>query len=119
MLNFKAIWCILLPFGIPILWPFGIFCGHFSRFGMLYQEKSGNPVRMSPHPFRLPLLCQLLHSVRNVCFAIETTLSMAFSKLKHHLQRRFFFLCRYFKQLFRVGKLPTDKRRGRRRKSLF
>jgi hypothetical protein len=27
------------------LWPFGIFCGHlvyFSRFGMLYQEKSGN-----------------------------------------------------------------------------
>jgi hypothetical protein len=43
-----------------ILWPFGIFCGHlvhfvviwyilrsfwyiFPRFGMLYQEKSGNP----------------------------------------------------------------------------
>jgi hypothetical protein len=32
-----------------ILWPFGIFCGHlvyFSRFGMLCQEKSGNPVDM-------------------------------------------------------------------------
>jgi hypothetical protein len=29
-----------------ILWPFGIFCGHFGiffRFSMLYQEKSGNP----------------------------------------------------------------------------
>jgi hypothetical protein len=27
------------------LWSFGIFCGHllyFSRFGMLFQEKSGN-----------------------------------------------------------------------------
>jgi hypothetical protein len=31
-----------------ILWSFGIFCGnlvHFSRFGMLYQDKSGNPAR--------------------------------------------------------------------------
>jgi hypothetical protein len=29
-----------------ILWPFGIVCGHlvyFSRFGMLYQQKSGSP----------------------------------------------------------------------------
>jgi hypothetical protein len=29
-----------------ILWPFGTFCGHlvyFSPFGILYQEKSGNP----------------------------------------------------------------------------
>jgi hypothetical protein len=26
-----------------ILWPFGIFCGIFSRFGILDQEKSGNP----------------------------------------------------------------------------
>jgi hypothetical protein len=36
-----------------ILWPSGIFCGYsgifagylvyFSRFGMFYQEKSGNP----------------------------------------------------------------------------
>jgi hypothetical protein len=27
-----------------ILWPFGIFCGHkISRFGIIYQEKSGNP----------------------------------------------------------------------------
>jgi hypothetical protein len=43
--NFKSI-CY-------ILWPFVIFCGHllyfvaiwyiFPRFGMLYQEKSGNP----------------------------------------------------------------------------
>jgi hypothetical protein len=34
-----------------ILQPFGIFCGfsghlvYFSRFGMLHQEKSGNPGR--------------------------------------------------------------------------
>jgi hypothetical protein len=40
---------------VPLVycWPFGIFCGHlvyiivfvytFSRFGMLYREKSGNP----------------------------------------------------------------------------
>jgi hypothetical protein len=29
-----------------ILWPFGTFCGqfvYFSRFGMFYREKSGNP----------------------------------------------------------------------------
>jgi hypothetical protein len=29
-----------------ILWPFGMFCGHFGvffSFGMLCQEKSGNP----------------------------------------------------------------------------
>jgi hypothetical protein len=39
-------WHILWPFGICILWTFGIFYGHlvyFSHFGMLYQEKSGNP----------------------------------------------------------------------------
>jgi hypothetical protein len=31
---------------INILCPFGIFCGHlvyFPRFGILYQEKAGNP----------------------------------------------------------------------------
>jgi hypothetical protein len=26
-----------------ILWTFGLFCGAFPRFGMLYHEKSGNP----------------------------------------------------------------------------
>jgi hypothetical protein len=29
-----------------ILWPFGVFCGnlvYFPRFGILVQEKSGNP----------------------------------------------------------------------------
>jgi hypothetical protein len=33
-----------------ILWPFGIFCGHLVLspcFGILYQEKSGNPVSES------------------------------------------------------------------------
>jgi hypothetical protein len=48
-------WYILWPFGqfsshlAYILWPFGIFCGdlvYFPRFGMLNQEKSGNPGRL-------------------------------------------------------------------------
>jgi hypothetical protein len=43
-------WYILWPLGLfygHILWPFGIFCGnlvYFSPFGMLYLEKSSNPV---------------------------------------------------------------------------
>jgi hypothetical protein len=35
-----------------ILWLFGIFYGylvHFSSFGMLYQEKSGNPAMKEKH----------------------------------------------------------------------
>jgi hypothetical protein len=36
LVNFAAIWYIL--------WLFGIF---FPRFGMLYQEKSGNPTVMN------------------------------------------------------------------------
>jgi hypothetical protein len=38
LIFFTAIW--------SIVWPFGIFVGYlgyFSRFGMLYKEKSGNP----------------------------------------------------------------------------
>jgi hypothetical protein len=34
-----------------ILWPFGTFCihsVHFSCFGIMYQEKSGNPGRDGP-----------------------------------------------------------------------
>jgi hypothetical protein len=40
-----AIWYILWVAIWYILWPYGIFYGHlknFSRFGMLYQEKSGS-----------------------------------------------------------------------------
>jgi hypothetical protein len=52
----------LWPFG-DILWPFGTFCFHlvhFYGFGVMYQEKSGNPGRQgwlingpkcSPIPF--------------------------------------------------------------------
>jgi hypothetical protein len=39
-------WCNLGPHGIHSLRPFRIFYCHleyFSRFGMLYEEKSGNP----------------------------------------------------------------------------
>jgi hypothetical protein len=45
-LFYCPFWSILRPFWY-ILWPFGIFYGHlvyFSRFGMLYQVNSGNPV---------------------------------------------------------------------------
>jgi hypothetical protein len=35
LVYFTAIWYIL--------WPLGIFNNHFLHFGMLYQEKSGNP----------------------------------------------------------------------------
>jgi hypothetical protein len=48
LVYFAAIWYIL--------WPFGTFCGHcvyfmvvwyvFPRFGMLSQEKSGNPAHL-------------------------------------------------------------------------
>jgi hypothetical protein len=46
LVNFIAVWYILWSFGIfkavwGILWLFGRFYGHF---GMLCQEKSGNPV---------------------------------------------------------------------------
>jgi hypothetical protein len=38
---------ILTAFGIHILWPICTFCGHLiyflHRFGMLFQQKSGNP----------------------------------------------------------------------------
>jgi hypothetical protein len=42
-----AIWSTYFTGVWYILWPFGIFYGYlvyFSRFGTLYQEKSGNPV---------------------------------------------------------------------------
>jgi hypothetical protein len=58
LVYFTASWSILLPFGLfychlvyftaiwSNLWPFDILYGHlvcFSHFGMLHQEKSGNP----------------------------------------------------------------------------
>jgi hypothetical protein len=60
-------WYILWPFGVfychlvyfvaiwYIVWQFGICNGHliyFSRFGMLYQEKSGNPEHRHNYSFR-------------------------------------------------------------------
>jgi hypothetical protein len=60
LVYFTAIWSILWPFWY-ISWQFGIFCAYifgifcgllvyfmfnwyiFPRFGLLYQEKSGNP----------------------------------------------------------------------------
>jgi hypothetical protein len=34
-----------------ILWAFGFLVAHFSRFGILCQEKSGNPARSRIKPF--------------------------------------------------------------------
>jgi hypothetical protein len=37
-----------ISFGYMVLWILGVFCGHltnFPGFGLLYQEKSGNPDR--------------------------------------------------------------------------
>jgi hypothetical protein len=60
LVYFVAIWSILQPFGIFcghlvyifVIWYIcGIFYGYlvyFSRFGILYQEKSGNPARAEP-----------------------------------------------------------------------
>jgi hypothetical protein len=56
-------WSILWPFGIGILRPFGIFYGYlvyFPRFGMLYQEKSGNPVRRVLRHFEWQFLAKAL-----------------------------------------------------------
>jgi hypothetical protein len=47
LVNSMAIRKILLPFGIHTLWPFGILVAIwyiFTSFGILCQEKSGNPV---------------------------------------------------------------------------
>jgi hypothetical protein len=41
---FMHFWSILRLIRILYLCPFCLFCGHiFPRFGILYQEKSGNP----------------------------------------------------------------------------
>jgi hypothetical protein len=45
LVDFTAIWYVLLPFG-TYLKSLGIFCGrsvYFTDFGMLTQDKSGNP----------------------------------------------------------------------------
>jgi hypothetical protein len=42
LVNIPAIWHILWPFGIFLVYFWYI----FTRFGMLYQEKAGNPAHM-------------------------------------------------------------------------
>jgi hypothetical protein len=46
LVYFVVIWNIIRSSGIPILWPFGnvvVIWYIFPRFGILCQEKSGNP----------------------------------------------------------------------------
>jgi hypothetical protein len=52
--HFTAIWYILLPFGTSVLIWYVFF-----HFGMLHQEKSGNP---GTHPVRI------INSIINVAF---------------------------------------------------
>jgi hypothetical protein len=59
LVNYPAIW--------HILWPFGIFYPvlvHFTRFGMLYQEKSGNPALKQNMPKSFPRF--RCHDDRNI-----------------------------------------------------
>jgi hypothetical protein len=49
-----------------ILWTFGIFCGNFSRFSILYQEKSGNPDAYI-------LKCPFMWTKRLTCFKHNKT----------------------------------------------
>jgi hypothetical protein len=47
LVYFNDTWSILHMLFCYILWTFGVVRGilvYFSRFGILYQEKSGNPV---------------------------------------------------------------------------
>jgi hypothetical protein len=53
-LYFMSIWSIFRPFGI-----FSPSLVHFTRFGLLYQEKSGNPDDLSDHKsFAISLGCK-------------------------------------------------------------
>jgi hypothetical protein len=53
-------WYILLPYGIFIaVWYFYPILVHFCKFGLLYQEKSGNPV-----PERLGKNANVLEQLR-------------------------------------------------------
>jgi hypothetical protein len=54
LIYFMAIWNILRTLGIHILWPFGTICVHlvhFYGFGIMHQEKSGNPESDTARPF--------------------------------------------------------------------
>jgi hypothetical protein len=56
LVYFVAIWSILQLHIYYNLWPFGIFDGYLvysSRFGMLYQEKYGNPGRIYSYKYTI------------------------------------------------------------------
>jgi hypothetical protein len=67
--------CVYVMTKWYILWPLGTFCGplvYFSRFGMLYREKSGNPV--VEHHFSLETVRQVTQQLiivsiihKNIC----------------------------------------------------
>jgi hypothetical protein len=64
LVHFTDIWSILRTFGIFYVYLvyFVVIWNKFSRFGMLYQEKSGNP---APNGSHLTICCQNLRPKRS------------------------------------------------------
>jgi hypothetical protein len=77
--------------GMPVLLPFGIYVGHFdifSHFGILYQEKSGNPgLFFQPESLLISFFCFFFqktrthndHLLRDLMPGLSDFISTAFS----------------------------------------
>jgi hypothetical protein len=59
LVYFTPVWYILRPFGI--------FYGYLTRFGMLYQEKSGNPGFNSVKLFAIQTIVQTIQMCSANC----------------------------------------------------
>jgi hypothetical protein len=85
------------------LWPFGLFYGYlvyFSRFGMLHQDKSGNPDHRSEHPGNVDL-CKIHEPISSMLISPrffgewkgalprgERLMRLSLSLSKSHSQKR-------------------------------
>jgi hypothetical protein len=67
LVYFMDIWSIFRPVDVLILWPFVVIWYIFPRFGILYQEKSGNP--------DLYFLISILQTPCNASFGHDTSIS--------------------------------------------
>jgi hypothetical protein len=91
-----------------ILWPFGTFCVHlvhFSHFGIMHQEKSGNPAPLLrtyiPEAIGwLSLPAQIWQTAgKKVCM----------HRHQHFFLSRFFFICRCLVRTRKRGNLRRRK----------
>jgi hypothetical protein len=79
-----------------ILWAFGIVCGHlvyFSRFGILCEDKSGNPA--SKHPptiLRFSLVIGCVTRVTLCCKTVPRASETGFFCLTHEVTKENIFL---------------------------